>query len=446
MAFAMSLPRTKRVRHVDAGGVEVFVDDERFEFLREDGIPLQAEDHAADKEAIQVEVDQAEARRVAAIEKLQAAKWELETIMALIEQVESQDFVGIGFVGEPKKSPERLLSQRAQRLHACAQRLSEGKQRLRQGAQALKKQASRQQTFFQELGLLAQGWLLKPSSTGSADSPVCIELRCPHRTLPLAAAGRPQTPRPGESVQRTAASPGTTPDESVIVPVGRSATGHVAIAAPDASGADEPKNGLITGIEAVELELCRQQNRVFWRTLEADLMKEAQMDGRGNSSHALAKGLCAAVRPNPLPELAELGPLLGQLHLACLEGRLQGSVLERTAAWLKHCSLRAHVHACVAHELQQLQQQHPHHAGLAQIGFLWVHTEAWATSILRLFLPPPQAPLLLIIQQNSSIRLEGATQVGKLPGTRRSADGVLNLSKQEIPKLLSNILRQLCVL
>lgn len=44
------------------------------------------------------------------------------------------------------------------------------------------------------------------------------------------------------------------------------------------------------------------------------------MDGRGNSSHALAKGLCAAVRPNPLPELAELGPLLGQLHLACLEG------------------------------------------------------------------------------------------------------------------------------
>lgn len=44
--------------------------------------------------------------------------------MALIEQVESQDFVGIGFVGEPKKSPERLLSQRAQRLHACAQRLS----------------------------------------------------------------------------------------------------------------------------------------------------------------------------------------------------------------------------------------------------------------------------------------------------------------------------------
>lgn len=41
MAFAMSLPRTKRVRHVDAGGVEVFVDDERFEFLREDGIPLQ---------------------------------------------------------------------------------------------------------------------------------------------------------------------------------------------------------------------------------------------------------------------------------------------------------------------------------------------------------------------------------------------------------------------
>lgn len=37
-------------------------------------------------------------------------------------------------------------------------------------------------------------------------------------------------------------------------------------------------------------------------------------------------------------------------------------------------------------------------------------------------------------------------QVGKLPGTRRSADGVLNLSKQEIPKLLSNILRQLCVL
>ena len=34
MAFAMSLPRTKRLKHIDASGTEVFVDDDQWDFLR----------------------------------------------------------------------------------------------------------------------------------------------------------------------------------------------------------------------------------------------------------------------------------------------------------------------------------------------------------------------------------------------------------------------------
>lgn len=44
--------------------------------------------------------------------------------MELISHVESQDFVGIGYVAEPKKSIDRLLTQRAQRLHAGTQQLT----------------------------------------------------------------------------------------------------------------------------------------------------------------------------------------------------------------------------------------------------------------------------------------------------------------------------------
>ena len=45
MAFAMSLPRTKRLKHVDANGVESFVDDDHFAFLRQDGLPIQVPSH-----------------------------------------------------------------------------------------------------------------------------------------------------------------------------------------------------------------------------------------------------------------------------------------------------------------------------------------------------------------------------------------------------------------
>lgn len=51
-------------------------------------------------------------------------QFELHALMELAKHVESQDFVGIGFVAEPKKSVEKYLSQHAQRLQASRQRLS----------------------------------------------------------------------------------------------------------------------------------------------------------------------------------------------------------------------------------------------------------------------------------------------------------------------------------
>ena len=51
-------------------------------------------------------------------------QFELHALMELISHVESQDFLSIGFVAEPKKSAEKVLTQRAQRLHARAQQLS----------------------------------------------------------------------------------------------------------------------------------------------------------------------------------------------------------------------------------------------------------------------------------------------------------------------------------
>lgn len=52
------------------------------------------------------------------------AQFELHALVELASHVESQDFVGISFVAEPKKSVEKYLSQHAQRLQASRQRLS----------------------------------------------------------------------------------------------------------------------------------------------------------------------------------------------------------------------------------------------------------------------------------------------------------------------------------
>ena len=51
-------------------------------------------------------------------------QFELHALTELIANVESQDFLGTGLVTEPKKVFDKVVAQRAQRLHARTHQLS----------------------------------------------------------------------------------------------------------------------------------------------------------------------------------------------------------------------------------------------------------------------------------------------------------------------------------
>ncbi|KAK9812483.1 hypothetical protein WJX73_003380 [Symbiochloris irregularis] len=346
----MALPRTKRLKHVSAEGVETFADDDQWEFLRAAGAPLQEDGEAKEAEDAAIDNDDAPATPWQALEKLQSARFELHALLELVNHVESQDFVGIGFVAEPKKSVDKYLSQHAQRLQASRQRLSVTQQRLQQGLSALESTAKRWQVFHADLEQLqAQGWKLVRCPP-EAPTPFVARLTFPLRkTKPHAAqhpeagaakpGGRqgsvgPQQPAPFAPAPQAAAA------EAVRdVPIGMDpATGHASVAADGTvqegtrvSPAGGQPAAIVSGAAAVHAALCKALSRLFWRTLIQDFQKEGQFDSKGNVGYMLTRQLCEIFAVPAEPQLAAWVPLLGQLHLVGLTGKLNSSVLNNAA-------------------------------------------------------------------------------------------------------------------
>ncbi|KAL3138519.1 hypothetical protein ABBQ32_006303 [Trebouxia sp. C0010 RCD-2024] len=99
------------------------------------------------------------------IEKLTAAKGELDVVLDLINLMEGQHFLGVANIALPSNL-HLEHQEEALRLQQKVSQLKDAGRRLRAGASALKSHASTSQFFFAQLAQLQQHWNLKRSPPG----------------------------------------------------------------------------------------------------------------------------------------------------------------------------------------------------------------------------------------------------------------------------------------
>ncbi|KAL0030853.1 hypothetical protein WJX77_009669 [Trebouxia sp. C0004] len=168
MAYILPSTKAKRVKRIDQQGQEELIADDKVAFQQSADAAAQVVTAAAESEAEDADAEQVPAatpREV--IEKLSAAKGELDIVLDLINLMEAQKYLGVANVAL-SSNIQQEQQQQAVRLQQKVLKLKDAGSRLRRGAAALKARSATDHLYFVQLGQLQQHWNLKRSLPGSA--------------------------------------------------------------------------------------------------------------------------------------------------------------------------------------------------------------------------------------------------------------------------------------
>ncbi|KAL0051100.1 hypothetical protein WJX82_001902 [Trebouxia sp. C0006] len=169
MAYILPSTKAKRVKRIDQQGQEDLEADDQVAFQQSADAAAQVVTAVAGSEAEDAEAEQVPAAATPreVIEKLSAAKGELDIVLDLINLLEAQKYLGVANVALSSNSQQEQ-QQQAVRLQQKVSKLKDAGSRLRRGATALKARSATNHLFFVQLGQLQQHWNLKRSPPGSA--------------------------------------------------------------------------------------------------------------------------------------------------------------------------------------------------------------------------------------------------------------------------------------
>ncbi|KAK9806770.1 hypothetical protein WJX72_002126 [[Myrmecia] bisecta] len=284
MAFAMSLPRTKRVKYIEENGREEFVTDDRWAFLRAADPALQAGNVDAEAPASEAK-EEGKATEAGpklpweVLEKIHTARGEIDVILDLVNYVEAQQHVGVVAVQRSTKLSD-LTNERALRLQAKTKQIQDATQRLRRGADALRSHIKRESGFFENVARLQSHWKIRRAPHGGPNS-YYVDI-----ALPLKQPWLPHLRQDGHIVD--------------IMQDERRDMYVVDDAAPTDANGRQP---VIRGVDAIHVFLERRQRQLLWRLVQQTLDHESEALASGSFADSLASKLVAKVQQSRSIEL-----------------------------------------------------------------------------------------------------------------------------------------------
>jgi len=242
----------------------------------------------------------------AVINKLLAARGELDVIIDLIAAIEQQQFVSLSHVPTTTKDPAAIAQHSVLRVARRREQIRSTSDRIRTGTAAAREQATRADRFLQDLKEIRQGWKLCRRSTAqgaSAAGSFYVDLSLPiEKTRQIVSKNNSRGGLSAASRQVN------------IVP---SAEGVACIVVVDAHDVDDASTAatavapattahpssvkVIKGPQSISEELERRHAYHSWQVLEALLLQEAKEKSSGdmmnkNTAAAAAAAVDAILR------------------------------------------------------------------------------------------------------------------------------------------------------
>ena len=207
----------------------------------------------------------------AVIDKLYAARGELDVIFDLITAIKQQQFVSLTHV-PTVKDPAVVAREAALRLARRREQLRITAERIRTGTRAAREQVEIADRFYHDLKEIRKEWRVCRRSAASGGNPagsfyVDLSLPIERGTVSLG------------SVDKTHVNIVPTAEGRACIVVVIAATKIAGAAAPAAAAAAESAVKLIKGPQNISEELKRRQNYHSWKVIETLLSQEARKGG-----------------------------------------------------------------------------------------------------------------------------------------------------------------------
>lgn len=236
------------------------------------------------------------------INKLFAARGELDVIFDLIAAVEQQQFVSLSHV-PTAKDPAAVAQQAALRLARRREQLRSTADRIRAGTAAIREQAAIADRFLQDLKeIRKKGWRVcrrtsAAAQSGNATGSFYVDLSLPiekthqilleNRTNGLSAAST--------QVNIVPTAEGVACIVIVAAGAANGDEGDVSTPAPAAAAAHPSPVKVIKGPQSISEELQRRHAYHSWQVIETLLSQEAKKSSGVRDSNTAAAGAAAAI-------------------------------------------------------------------------------------------------------------------------------------------------------
>ncbi|CAK0782778.1 hypothetical protein CVIRNUC_005973 [Coccomyxa viridis] len=401
----------KRVKYIGPDGSQLPQEDRSWHWLQAD-LTQKFAQKIKGKQQDEEPSEKPEAKQLTpqeALERIHAARGEVDVILDLVNGIEDGQHLAIGMVTPGQKSMQAQNRERMLALSAKQTALQGAAERLQRGAELLAKRLDQDDRYYAAAAELQKRWKLKAGPSGHA-ALLHVDL-----SLPFQVRGRREPP-------------------AEQLPLLRLQDGSVQVR--NERQRSDPGGG--HGLEGISQLLQKQQRALLWASIQRALEAEAAEAEAGNADalHAVAQKMVATCS-SEAEGSQELGAMLLSLYLKAVQaGSTKGAgqaspILKPAMAWLQHSILRKEVE-------RSLQVACSATAAL-QVSWLPVPEQTTSVAVLRRGNGPPFT--LIVIEERlylegplcSNTALEGA-ETG-----RHSYSGRIELRRGQLSDLLSLI-------